>query len=491
MENQYPWIQAVPYKPQFNTLLNSLVVLLLPDSGKLIKPLLYKHVRLNETKIQANNDLFSVYTDFQKLKGTDYIQKMLYLLKIEKSSSFYYIKIPVLKKPIPDYLAYTQIRPNIEPKDIILGESTELFGIEYQYNPKYKLLESLKLQETFKNFKLNSIYLRMEKIYSIVKVKKKWYIYDDEVGLLPIPFEIKKNIIIFGSVKVKNSVFSFNNAIMCTVFYLKYTELSSNKIDVLKECDCDVAYGWRQIDEFCLAQGVCWFDAGMMALMIPLKSRNLFLNPLSKKLNMSETSLYPCTDQLKTSDKLKIISKLTKIDPMRRSGNYLAVFRVLYPLIDKKTDTIFDEDYYYLENSKIAWFSQVNEPLNSITDKINNPKDKIFVIGVLKDTYPKIIKSYFKKYTLTAIFLAISTENGPFQDHGVAFVKCKHGWYLFDNNMASRGKPMIKIETEIIKDEIKFKPFSYSYDDILEIGEEPIKIDLFKTSFSLGFTYCL
>ena len=59
--------------------------------------------------------------------------------------------------------------------------------------------------------------------------------------------------------------------------------------------------GFREIN-FVLSKGICWFDAGMMALIIPMKLRKLLLDPIAKKYNISVELLFPCTDMKETQN---------------------------------------------------------------------------------------------------------------------------------------------------------------------------------------------
>jgi len=466
------WRQENNFDIHLSNLLNSLVVLLAPDSGHIIYPLLNLNIYLSREL--TYNDYESINSKFNTIPGNTYIDKMLFLMGTDSSFSFFYIKINVNGTEIAKF-SNDSSSLDIEPKEIKLSPETKLFGINYKFE-HFKLNKNIKIQETFGEFKLNSIYVELDKPYSIFKVNKIWFLYDDQIGVFNINFNIFDNIIYFDTVELNNKLFCFSQAKSCTLFYLKV----SKSIDPFEECDCRTDIGWLQKDKFCLGRGICWFDAGMMSLMIPLKSRKLFLKPMNKKFKIPEVILFPCRDSLSTPNKYKIIRAITQIEPNTELSDFQIIFSKLYPLISDSILLDYSSNHYttLIRNIPLLVLTRHLSEIPSLIE----PQAKIFCIDIRPHIQGFKILNNYKNYSLISLNITID-NNG---NHNVAFINCIHGWFFYDNNLAAQYRPMIPIETQIHDNAIYFRNFSYSYLD----GNPDIYINLTNTK-RIILVYCL
>lgn len=460
------WLQPKEYQEPYNRLLNSLITLLVPKSGDIIKPLLIDYFKKKNyffetdlTKSLSGNDLYDLFYQLKKVPFNSAIQKILYIIdQKENSWSFYYTKVNLIDKKIPEFVQYLTHKIILEPKEIKSIKKTNIFAIEYIIKKNFDLLKGIKIQETFENFKINSIYVEIDKVFSIVKIKNKWFIYDDIEGLIPINFTLTKNIISFDQVKIKDYLFCFSNVKSCTLIYLKFKDFEKKIIDPFKECDCKVDLGWRQVDSYCLSDGICWYDASLMALLIPLKSRRLFMDPISKKFNIPKETLFPCKESVKSKEKVEKIIEITKVNAYKDGGSFRVAFKAFYPLISKNERNVIDSKIWYPIGVDIPFY-HLNKKITAVPNGID-PKTKIFVLEIFANKSPVKIKSVFKQYELTAIVIGISISGGG---HAVAFIKCKGGWYFYDDNLANSGQNMIQLKYTILDNIIDFKPFTYKY----------------------------
>lgn len=481
------WVQPKEYQVPYNRLLNSLISLLVPKSGDLIKPLLINYFKKSNyffetdlTKPLSENDLYDLFIQLKKVPFNSAIQKMLYIIdQKENSWSFYYTKVNLSDKKIPEFVQYLTHKIILEPKEIKSIKKTNIFAIEYIIQKNFNLLKDIKIQETFENFKLNSIYVEIDKVFSIVKIKNKWFIYDDIEGLIPINFTLTKNIISFEQVKIKDYLFCFSNVKSCTLIYLKFKDFEKKIIDPFKECDCKVDLGWRQVDSYCLSPGICWYDASLMALLIPLKSRRLFMDPISKKFNIPKETLFPCKESVKSKEKVEKIIEITKVNAYKTGADFKDAFKAFYPLISKNEQNVIDSEIWYPIVSNIPFYL-LDKKITAVPNGID-PKTKIFVLKISSNKFPVKIKSVFKQYELTAIFIGIPIKGG---NHAVDFIKCKDGWYLYDDNLANSGQNMIQLKYTILDNIIDFKPFTYSY-----YSKYNINIDINKVA-NICLIYC-
>ena len=97
-----------------------------------------------------------------------------------------------------------------------------------------------------------------------------------------------------------------------------------------------------------------------------------------------------------------------------------------------------------------------------------------------------------RKYKLLSIVINWEIRVNAF--HLTSIIKCKDGWYYFDNNLAQDGRSMIKLKVKIEGADIDFLPFTYSYyqlDDNEENLKKKINFDLLKIANGLNFIYCM
>jgi len=504
-------------------IINSMIVLFVPDSKKLFKKFILTHKLKLDYKNTNYNDLISIYLRFLSLPGNNFIQKILYSLGPDSSISYYYVKIKINFTEISQFKLSNLKELGVEPKDIILSSSTSLFGIEYVFDD-FNFKKNIKIQETFKNFKLNSIYLKIKKYYSIIKIENIWYIFDDEIGLKLIPFTITKNIIVFGSVQLKNLFFTFDKIENCIIFYLKDTssilsnvntssilsnekniipkkeiQKSEKKIKIFKnkdgdlilntECDCTKDLGWRQLSgQFCMSHGICWFDAGMMALLIPIKLRKIFLDKFHEKYHIPKDKLFPCVEHFDTPDKETFVKTLTTIDTKKQSSTTYTVPRVLFSALDIDHNKI---PLYLLKDkddfNKIKFDSNIfSNDLKYYYSRINGYKDfdlsyNFFLIS-LKRGYFEHPKNSLLGFCLQSILIAFNLRNDPKKKHAIAFIKCKNGWYLYDDNLPVRNKNMVKLNVSKNNGCLIFDSVQYVYNKV-----DYINVDLFNTN---SLIYC-
>lgn len=474
--------------PDSSELITEIIALFIPDSRRLF------NVELIDFSKKLTNEYLNQLKNYLFVEGCcSYTECLFYLLKPDKSYSLYYSKIKLKDKELSFFETKSCNILRTEPKEIILDKSNNLFCVDYFSCENHSnIFKTLKIQETYENYKLNSLLVKvsirnkiLNKYLAIIKLNDKWFIYLDTFGFVNISFEIKKNIISFGKVKFDNFIFNFSKVKECRIFYLKYDERSTKFLNVFADCNCRKDNGWRQIDSMDKRSGVCWFDAGMMALLVPLRSRKLFLKPLSKKYNIPEEFLYPCKETQTTFEKYKMIYKMTRINTKKTSSNFLTVFRTLYNALNKPYN-IEEDDYFKDYNIPVFYPRNKLDYLTTFID----PESDIFVITAFKkdDTYPDGIKRKFKNYFLISIYIAIKFSEDSDINHAVSFIKCKQGWFLFDDNLTYAGKKMIPIKTETKGDDIIFKEVKYKYWDQDSPGKT-IKIDLLNSTQQISLVY--
>ena len=506
------WILSNRHNVWDSHLITQLVCLLYPESKKLFDLQTNGFgqngfgIKIDFSRPLTKEYLKELFDNFYSMYGSTTIRKLMYLLPEDMNTkSFYYKKRKVNKKEINYFIQRPFIYPDIQPKEILLSKETQLFAITFNYvdvsNAKY--FKKIKIQDFYNGFNLNSLLVYVNipgkysvdlKALSIIKLNNLWFIFIDTLGLFEIPFTIKKNIIYFGNVKLKNYTFRFSKIKQAILFYLKTSDYITNKIDIFKECNCGVDYWWRQSNRDANYNGICWFDAGYMGIMVPLISRKLFLKPLAKKLKIPDESLFPCNDIWNTEDKFKIIKDLTNIDPYYRpSGGIQTVFQSLYPLLHKPYIVNF-KNYWKMPYIPLYYPKMAMEYL---TDSID-PTCDIFCIHTGELYYPKKIKHRFKNYSLTSIGIIFNIYNISFSEaifsnrlHAISFIKCNTGWFLFDNNIASSGKPMKKLKTQIDGNDISFSDIKYKYHDVSLSEEAYPRIRLLKNTCSIALIYCL
>lgn len=491
------WLQKQNYQIPFNKLLTSFVCLLVPESSKLVKPKLIDFFKSKKFIVDFNlqkefsyNDLVEMYMLLKKVPFDSFLEKILYLLRIKESSwSFYYLKVKLDKISIPEFIYTSYNYVYMEPKEIKETKKTDILLIEYFYAEKFNLIKNIKIQETFENFKLNSIYAEDEKqkAFGIVKIKDAWFIYDDTKGLYPIKFKINNNVITF--LDTKN--FSFSKMKNCTLIYLKFKQFEEKIINPYKECNCKTDFGWRQADPYCLSTGICWYDAGMMCFLIPLKSRKIFLSPISKKYNLSEATLYPCAESNASHVKVAHVKKHFNIDATKTGGNILPFMEKIFPLISKNIELTPNTDLMKNNYSSSWWTHSPNLPLYSSSKQLKIipedfiPLTKIFILSIqVSKSKIEKIRSTYKGYELISIFIGFLLKGGG---HAIAFIKCNDGWYLYDDNLAQDGQNMIPIKTIEKNGFIEFKPVTYRY----SLNSYDIYMDLKKTPEDFNLIYCL
>ena len=492
-----------PFKFE-SDLINSMIALFLPDSKILFKDFIKKN-KIDFSR-QLNKDyLYKLKIKIIKDNNFSIICNLMSSLKTNNLTySFFYQKLNYVNLNANFFVTSGSVPFFLEPKEIHFSKKTNFFGIFYNLKENFSCFKNLKIQETYKHFKLNSILFsfnisKLIKInLSLVKINELWYVYYEKEGLKVLPFEIKDNIIIFGTVYFKLFKFEFSKVKILTLFYLKYMDKIIKKINPFKECDCSKDLGFMQTTGG-LSKGICWFDASFMALMAPIKLRNIFLKPLSKRFKIPEEQLFPCTDLMKADIKIKLIKKITRINTLKKGRNFLIVFQYFYKTLNLPTIPL-NKDYNLNYNKfikKIPLYSVLRE-MNFITDFFT-PETDLFALWSFQKNFPLKIKHKFEKYELLSIVMAFKIPNLPhidkrYQNHAISIIKCKDGWYYFDDNLARDGRSMIKLKVKIKGDDIEFLPFKYSYyqlDDKKINKERQIHIDLFNTANTLIFIYCL
>lgn len=485
----------------FSKLLNSMISLFVPNSNILFKKIISEYkLKLYNTKF-SYNDLIILYLKFKTIPGNNFIQKLLYTIGSDSSISYFYVKIKINNTEISEFISYKSTKIDIEPKDIILSPNTKIFGIQYIFD-NLELKKKLKIQETFKNFKLNSIFTVIEKAYSIVKIKKIWYIYDDIIGFIVIPYSINKNIIVFEPVKVNGLIFSFDKVKECVIFYMKYKNIIYPKPNVSNypnpdisnnypkpnvsnnykptifnniymECNCAKDLGWRQLTkQFCMSGGICWFDAGMMALLVPIKLRKIFLESFYKKYKIPKDKLFPCNENFNTnsSDKANFIKSMTNVNVNKDGDGIYKIPQILFSGLDDNIRNI----PLYLKDKKKFFKYLFNKDIFKYTPRytlinINGYDDfdlkyNYFSISLKNYEPPKENLLGFELQSITVGFELY--ENDEESGHSIALIKCKHGWFLYDDNLALYNKNMIELNPSNVNGCLIFKPIRYNYNEL-------------------------
>lgn len=463
--------------PSESIFINQLIVLLVPKSRSLFKKIISEN-KINFSENISKENLLKLFDVIVKDKN---FPALAYLLCTQdnKAKSFYYVKFQLKDKTCNMFYYPFDVYIEEEPREIILTKSTDIFTVNFFVKDDFDI------HETYKNFKLNSILVNINinnkyKNLSIVKLNEIWYIYLDTEGIKKIPFKISDNIIKFGNVNFSSLTFNFSEIETCILVYLKFKKYTEDKINALTECNCDKDYGWRQIKDI-QNKGTCWFDASLVALLWPINLRNIFLKKVSKKFNISEEKLYPC-NEISHEEKRTIIKKITKVDCNSEVRNFMVFFISFYSSLNKSYD--FIHDYYNkIASDKVPLFCP-NFKMDCLTD-LFTPIGDLFVFFVPKIGYPKIIKNKYKNYNLLSIVITVKVSD---YFHAATIVKCKNGWYYFDDERAYLGLKMIKVNTKINGDNIVFDPFYYNY---LQDQNDSVKIDLLNTTNELFLIYCL
>lgn len=460
-------------KYHFSEMLNSMVSLFAPDSRKLFKNFFDDYTFFDFRKKLCYNDMIKFCNEFIKIPGDDFVQKLLFTIGVNFSTSLYYAKIYVHGTEISEFSAYEKnYTNNVEPMDIELSSETNLFGINYKFK-ECCLFNKIKIQETFKNFKLISIYIIIDKSYSIVKINEKWYIYDDVIGFNKIPYTLTNNIIIFGKVELNNLTFSFDKVKECIVFYLKETKFNTinPKFDYYRECDCNDDLGWMQMDkQFCISGGICWFDSGMMSFFIPIKLRKIFLKPFNEKYQIPKDKLFPCNENFYSSDKGEFIKDITNLDVTDKNNKagFITIIKVIFSSIGNINDIplylIENKDDIYRVSFKYIFFTSFEE-YSLIPVKKFNYKFNFFALYFFANKYFEYPKNIIDGFFLQSILVGFNLYNIPNHGHGVAIINCKQGWYLYDDNLAKKNKNMIKLNPSLKNELLYFEPIKYNYNN--------------------------
>jgi len=480
-KNDLKWKNTI----HFSRIINSMIVFFSSKSNKFLKN--------NFSKYELNYKyIIKFANDFNFIK---YIYNIICSNDFNSGITLYHqnIKNNVLKFKLPKFKTFGN-----EEKDIILSPSTKFFGVEYLFHKKFK--NNIKIQESFNDFKLFSIYVEIEKYYSIIKIKNIWYIFDERIGYTIIPFTISKNFIIFEPIQLNDSIFSFDKIKYVIIFYLRngsripQTKIIKeiNNLDLLLkpikykddfeniECDCNRSLGWLQHNSPDYP-GSYWFDAGMLAIFIPIKLRKIFLKPASEKFKIPQEYLFPCDEFYNISAKNQLIENLIDFDVNLETSYLLTIPIIFFSALD--------------DIKKIPLYNQIDK---NIFYKLSPKKSKIFF-------HRSSRKIYYKDFNLKYNFFIIS-QVGYFQNpkenlfdfqlqsiiinfvddnknHAVSFIKCKQGWFLYDNDLALNNQDMIKLKYSIKNGYLIFKPFvSFIEFNSSQIVNKIINVDLFKAS---------
>jgi len=525
----------------FSILLNSMIVLFAPASRNLFTALI-KKLNLDFSKKIDYIYLNKINKIFIKIPGNEYLKKILYLIDSDINILYYYAKM----NNETNILGLSNFLINtIIPESYIFSPTIKLIGIEYLFTNIY-FKSKIKIQNYFKNFELNSIYVKIQKAYSIVKIKNIWYIYDDRIGFINIPFIVKNNIIIFETIKLNNIIFSFDQVVECVFFYLKITQnvsrnetlenknqimqkkkfiknvskkiinereniaslkqLNNIKInqkcsivkskskensfkkvsffdDNLKECNCFNDIGWKKVDYFCMS-------GGMMAMLIPLNLRKIFVNSFSKKYKISLNKLFSDTELFEHLTKKKNFSdNFSKLNIMNKDVNPSSIIKVLFSAIDNNIKNL----PIYLMKNELTYYKLIYETVfkeeKAKYFEINeykkfNLKYNFFVINCNK--IKKIKNVLYKDFYLCSIIICVIMKsfNGRDNNHKIALIKCKHGWFLYDNNLTTQNKKIISHEPILADEILIFKPLKYEYGNSVN---ESIDIDFNKKNINEYF----
>jgi len=456
-------------------IINSLIVLFIPNSRILFEDFIAKHkIKTDELSLEHHYfpEMMKLYSKFKSFPGNNFIQKIFYSIGPVSYISYFEIKVD---NPGESELE----RINNEP-DLIITPDTILFGFEYKFSNN--LLKNITILDTFGNFKLNSIYAIIDKPISFIKYQNIWYLFDERFGYIIIPTTVVNQTIVFEPLKIGNLIFSMNLIKECVFFYLKENKLS-NKLSSLvftknptikdysvlnTECDCTKNIGWKQLSgQFCKSAGVCWFDASMMALLIPLKLRKIFLDKVHKKFDIPKDKLFPCYENYNEKNKGKFIKKLTNVDIDKDLSTIFKMPLIFFSALDH-----LDKIPFYLTKSKNEFMKIfvnpnyfVNDPKYKYSYKILNENQlnlsyKFFMIH--SNSYFEYPKEKISNFSLQSITFATFIDDDIKQPHLTAFIKCKQGWFLYDNVLAMLNKNMIPLNVLSKNGYLIFKQSNYT-----------------------------
>jgi len=459
----------------YSVILNSMIVFFSSKSNKIFKK--------NFSKININYSylLNFLYTldIIEYFNNDEYylIHKLFYSSGFNSGMLLYQIKLKHKSRfTLPNFRYKTKN---------ILSSSTKFFGVEYLFHNKLK--KNIKIQESFNDFKLFSIYVRIINSYTIVKIENIWYIFDENIGYTIIPFTKSENFIIFKPIQLNKLNFSFDKIEECIIFYLRdgsripqrnfIKEINRLKF-LLKpikykddfeniECDCNKNFGWQQYSSpGC--PGICWFDSGMLAIFIPMKLRKIFLKPVSEHFNIPQGYLFPCAELYNRSYKKQFIKDLVNFNVAEGGNHFYRIITVFFSILDDIKNIPIYEQLSYNTFAHIFFLKKDRYKGNNkfkfnkiIYLKDFNLKYNFFIIS--QSGYFRPPKENLFGFQLQSIVLGFSFGEDYEDLHAASFIKCKQGWFFYDDNLALDDQNMIKLKYSIKDGYLIFKPIKYRY----------------------------
>lgn len=221
----------------------------------------------------------------------------------------------------------------------------------------------------------------------------------------------------------------------------------------MSSCKCDAIIGWKHI------KNSCWFNAIMMALLIPKNSNKIFISFFNEYLNLNNSiNLSYCKEMSKKNLSYLITKMFNKLYKMNNVMDALLKIIDMYYEIRPGDVTICNNKYY--NQKRLNYFEDVSTSLK-LPEKINFNKSNNFYI-IDKSNHPHKVKPFitYQNFVLTAIILEIHINSTNIH-HAISFIKCDEKWYLFDDEIAEKNKPLIKIKYNIKNNQIQFNIIKY------------------------------
>lgn len=239
-------------------------------------------------------------------------------------------------------------------------------------------------------------------------------------------------------------------------------------MNILRECNCDEHGGWKKfiytnpINNTIINSS--FFNSIMMSLLIPIQSRTILIDKISKFFNINIKNLYPCYDNNTLYVKINILKLLCLYDidnkyNMNISKYLEIIFKILlhhdksittqYNKIDNFLPIFTNKKKYYTVNNQILFSNENVIPFNIEIDEDNNIIAFDIYNNIHNEIYTKILIIY-KKFKLISI--CIETDSSD----AISIISCNNKWFLYDDNVASENKPLIKLKTNLIDNFITF-----------------------------------